>query len=113
MIQEYVKRNNATTLKQYLPELKKLSSYLFGDPKRDDTTHLNGFDKAWKKATCDDPNFIQTQLDVGEAMYMKPALKYAAAVGIKSNLGKAIFYDTIVQHGWQVKLFIIRLHRTQ
>lgn len=95
VVQEYVKRNKTSTLKQYLPQLKKLSSYLFGDPKRDDTTHLKGFDKAWKQATCNDPNFIQAQLDVGESMYMKPAIKYAASVGVKSNLGKAIFYGKI------------------
>lgn len=26
---------------------------------------------------------------------MKPALKYAASVGVKSNLGKAIFYGIL------------------
>lgn len=53
---------------------------------------MKGFPAAWKQATCDDPVFIRTQLDVGESMYMKPAMKYAASVGVKSNLGKAIFY---------------------
>lgn len=113
-------------MKKYLNELKRLSSFLFGDPQRDDTKNLNGFPNAWKKAACEDPVFVQTQLDVGQSMYLKPALKYAASVGVKSNLGKAIFYgkcrfvvnsnevwiadalcmihvDTIVQHGWQVK----------
>lgn len=68
---------------------------MFGDPRRDDTLHLVGFPKAWKSATCNDPVFIQTQLDVGQAMYMKPALKYAASAGVKSNLGKAIFYGKL------------------
>ncbi|KAI8076265.1 lysozyme-like domain-containing protein [Thamnidium elegans] len=101
VVKEYVKRVPKSTLRTYLPELKRLSNFLFGDPKRDDTSKLKGFPTAWKTATCKDPIFIRTQLDVGEAMYMKPALKYAASVGVKSNLGKAIFYDTIVQHGWQ------------
>lgn len=91
-MKEYVKRQPKASLAKYLPELKRLSSFLFGDPKRDDTSHLNGFAEAWKTATCNDPMFIRTQLDVGESMYLKPALKYAASAGVKSNLGKAIFY---------------------
>lgn len=89
-----------------MPELKRLSTFLFGDPKRDDTSHLVGFPKAWKTATCNDPVFIQTQLDVGQAMYMKPALKYAASVGVKSNLGKAIFYGKFTIFIYKSFIFI-------
>ncbi len=92
VIRQYIKRAPKSPLKKYLPELKRLSSFLFGDPKRDSTTKLKGFPNEWKKATCNDPLFVRTQLDVGESMYLKPALKYAASVGVKSNLGKAIFY---------------------
>ncbi|KAL9559130.1 hypothetical protein PS6_000934 [Mucor atramentarius] len=101
VVKEYIRREPKAPMKKYLNELKRLSSFLFGDPKRDDTKNLSGFPNAWKKAACEDPVFVQTQLDVGQSMYLKPALKYAASVGVKSNLGKAIFYDTIVQHGWQ------------
>ncbi|EIE82192.1 hypothetical protein RO3G_06897 [Rhizopus delemar RA 99-880] len=92
VVKEYIRRKPKASIKKYIPALKKLTTYDFGDPKRDDTTQLKGFDKAWHKTTCDDPVFIQTQLDVGQSMYLKPALKYAASVGIHSNLGKAIFY---------------------
>ncbi|CAO3634917.1 unnamed protein product [Mucor hiemalis] len=92
VVKEYVKRVPKSPLAKYLQELKRLSGFLFGDPQRDDTSKLKGFPAAWKKATCNDPVFIRTQLDVGESMYMKPAMKYAASVGVKSNLGKAIFY---------------------
>lgn len=92
MVQEYVKREPKAAMKKYLNELKRLSSFLFGDPQRDDTKNLSGFPEAWKKASCEDPVFVQTQLDVGQSMYLKPALKYAASVGVESNLGKAIFY---------------------
>ncbi|CEP08619.1 hypothetical protein [Parasitella parasitica] len=101
VVKEYVKRQPQASMKKYLGELARLSNFTFGDPERDNTDKLGGFDAAWKKTTCDDPVFVQTQLDVGQSMYLKPALKYAASVGVKSNLGKAIFYDTIVQHGWQ------------
>lgn len=87
-----MKRVPKASIGKYLTELKRLSSFLFGDPKRDDTSKLSGFAQAWKTTTCNDPVFIRTQLDVGESMYLKPALKYAASVGVTSNLGKAIFY---------------------
>ncbi|KAI8646354.1 lysozyme-like domain-containing protein [Parasitella parasitica] len=92
VVNEYVKRQPKASMKKYLGELARLSKFTFGDPQRDNTDKLGGFDAAWKKATCDDPVFVQTQLDVGQSMYMKPALTYAASVGVKSNLGKAIFY---------------------
>ena len=92
VVKEYVRRVPKSPMAKYVPELKRLSSFLFGDPRRDDTTKLNGFPAAWKKAACSDPNFIQTQLDVGHSMYLVPSLKYAASVNITSNLGKAIFY---------------------
>ncbi|KAI8997394.1 lysozyme-like domain-containing protein [Pilobolus umbonatus] len=111
VVKEYVKRVPKAPLKKYLNELKRLSKFSFGDPKRDDTKNLSGFPAAWKKAACEDPNFTQTQLDMGSAMYMKPAMKYAASVKVRSNLGKAIFYDTIVQHGWQYVEGFINLPR--
>lgn len=96
VVKEYVRRQPKANMKKYLNELKRLSSFLFGDPQRDNTKNLSGFASAWKKASCEDPVFVQTQLDVGQSMYLKPALKYAASVGVKSNLGKAIFYGKFI-----------------
>ncbi|KAI9485856.1 MAG: lysozyme-like domain-containing protein [Benjaminiella poitrasii] len=101
VIKEYVKRVPKSSMKKYLSALKALTELPFGDYRRDNTSGLSGFASAWKNAACQDPVFVQTQLDVGQSMYLKPALKYAASVNVTSNLGKAIFYDTIVQHGWQ------------
>lgn len=92
VVTQYLKRHPKSKLKKYLPELRRLSKLPFGDAGRDNTSGLKGYSKAWQKAACKDAEFIQTQLDVGHAMYLKPALKYAASVGIKSNLGKALFY---------------------
>lgn len=101
VVKEYVKRSPSAPIAKYLPELARLSGFLFGDPERDNTNNLVGYPEAWQNATCTDPIFTRVQLDVGESMYLKPGLKYAASVNVTSNLGKAIFYDTIVQHGWQ------------
>lgn len=81
-----------------MPELTRLSKLKFCDTKRNDTSKLASYPKDWAHAACTDPAFVQTQLDVGQAMYLKPALKYAASVGVKSNLGKAIFYGRFRQN---------------
>ncbi|ORZ17839.1 lysozyme-like domain-containing protein, partial [Absidia repens] len=102
VVQDYGKRKHKNPFKRYMKELAKLSSYKFNDPRRADTSKLKGFAKVWKKTACSDPMFVQTQIDVGHAMYLKPSLKYAASVGVKSNLGKALFYGK-----FEIYLFIM------
>lgn len=98
MVKQYLKRNPKSKLRKSLKELKRLSQLDFGDSGRADTSTLDkhGYMKAWQHAACNDARFIQTQLDVGHAMYLKPAMKYAASVGVHSNLGKAFFYGMCV-----------------
>ncbi|KAI9286420.1 lysozyme-like domain-containing protein [Umbelopsis sp. AD052] len=111
VIKQYTKRKPKNGLTKYVPELTRLSKLKFCDRHRNDTKKLSGYPAAWTKTACSDPNFVQTQLDVGFAMYLAPALKYAASVQVKSNLGKAIFYDTIINHGWQYVEPLINLPR--
>ena len=94
VVLQYLKRRPKSPLKKSLSELKRLSQYSFSDPRRASIKKLKstGYEKAWKNAACTDAAFVQTQLDIGHSMYLKPALKYAASVGVHSNLGKAIFY---------------------
>ncbi|KAI8581195.1 hypothetical protein K450DRAFT_233575 [Umbelopsis ramanniana AG] len=111
VIQQYTKRKPKNSLTKYVPELTRLSKLKFCDTQRNDTKKLSGYPAAWTKTACTDPTFVQTQLDVGFAMYLAPALKYAASVNVQSNLGKAIFYDTIINHGWQYVEPLINLPR--
>jgi hypothetical protein len=92
VINQYTKRKFNNTLTKYIPELTRLSKLAFCDKGRNDTSNLSGYPTDWAMAACSDPVFVQTQLDVGHAMYLQPALKYAASVNVTSNLGKAIFY---------------------
>ncbi|KAI8061589.1 lysozyme-like domain-containing protein [Gongronella butleri] len=108
---EYGSRVNPNPFQQYMTELAKLSSYPFGDPRRADVSQLKDFPKVWESTACTKPDFVQTQLDVGHSMYLQPSLKYSASVNVTSNLGKAIFYDTIIQHGWQYVEPLINLPR--
>ncbi|GAB5590949.1 hypothetical protein Unana1_05849 [Umbelopsis nana] len=111
VINQYTQRKPKNALAKYVPELTRLSKLKFCDKHRNDTNKLTTYHKDWTHTACTDPTFVQTQLDVGHAMYLKPALKYAASVGVKSNLGKAIFYDTIINHGWQYVEPLINLPR--
>jgi hypothetical protein len=95
VINQYTQRKPKNALTKYVPELTRLSKLKFCDKQRNDTNKLTNYPKDWTHTACTDPTFVQTQLDVGHAMYLKPALKYAASVGVQSNLGKAIFYGTV------------------
>ncbi|KAM3589771.1 hypothetical protein VKS41_000624 [Umbelopsis sp. WA50703] len=111
VINQYTQRKPKNALAKYVPELERISKLKFCDTKRNDTSGLSGFPKDWSSIACKDPEFVQTQLDVGNAMYLQPALQYAKSVGVTSNLGKAIFYDTIINHGWQYVEPLINLPR--
>ncbi|RUS27352.1 lysozyme-like domain-containing protein [Jimgerdemannia flammicorona] len=113
VVQEYNKRtNNKNNLYKFTPELARLSKLPFCDVKRGSVTKLGQpYFKAWEKSACTDPRFVETQIDVGRSMYLHPALKFAASVGVKSNIGKAFFYDTIIQHGWQFVEPLINIRR--
>jgi hypothetical protein len=92
VINQYTKRKPKNTLTKYISELTRLSNLAVCDKGRNDTSQLTSYPQDWSKAACSDPVFVQTQLDVGHAMYLQPALKYAAIVNVTTNLGKAIFY---------------------
>jgi chitosanase len=63
-----------------------------------DTSQLDGYPEAWRAASRD-PVFQQVQDNVLQASYLEPAIAKARAQGVRSALGIAIFFDTILQHG--------------
>jgi len=111
VVKEYTVRNPKNKLAKYLPELARLSALPFCDPGRNDTSGLGRYYHDWTTASCRDPLFVRVQLDVGQSMYLRPSVRFAALNGIKSNLGKAIFYDTIIEHGWQYVEPLINIWR--
>jgi chitosanase len=46
-----------------------------------------------------DKVFRAVQDEVSDELYYQPAINRASQVGIQTALGKAIFYDTVIQHG--------------
>ncbi|RUS28931.1 lysozyme-like domain-containing protein [Jimgerdemannia flammicorona] len=102
VVQEYNKRTNKNALSKFTAELSRLSNLPFCNSTRASISKLGQpYVDAWVESACTDSVFVQTQLDLGHAMYLRPALKFAAYSGVTSNVGKAIFYDTIIEHGWQ------------
>lgn len=104
---------NNTAFANYTKELERLSELPYCDNKnaRNDTSGLDGFPGVWADQACNNPNFVETQLDVGRAMYAEPAMRFAAQYNVTSPLGFALFYDTIIQHGWQYTEPTINLPR--
>jgi len=89
VIGRYAKLVPDTELKRFLPEL----------PPQSDGRRLAGFAAAWRKE-------VQRSGQLGVAcdaeadeLYFLPAMQAAAAAGVSSPVGQAIFYDTWLQHG--------------
>ncbi|KAF7986061.1 hypothetical protein HWV62_41444 [Athelia sp. TMB] len=114
VVQQFNKRfPKSTVFAKYTKELERLSALPYCDNKnaRNDTSGLQGFPKVWADQACHNPDFVETQLDTGRAMYVEPAMRFAAQYNVTSPLGFALFYDTIIQHGWQYTEPTINLPR--
>ncbi|HWB37167.1 MAG TPA: chitosanase [Rugosimonospora sp.] len=64
----------------------------------DDVSALAGFPGAWRAAALD-PAFRQVQDDVLADRAYQPAYRLADTLGIRTALGLAIIYDSLLQHG--------------
>lgn len=114
VVQEYISRFPDTNpFANYSKELQRLSALPFCGNRdaRNDTSGLQDYPKTWMTQACKEPGFVRTQLDVGSGMYVLPAMRFAAQWDIKTPLGFALFYDTIIQHGWQYTEPTINLPR--
>lgn len=98
VIQRFTKQVSNNPLVKYIPELKRLDSLPEDSSKRADVSHLQGFPQAWK-SLANNKLFRAAQDSVVDDWYYSPAMSRADQVGLKTALGRAIFYDTIIQHG--------------
>ncbi len=80
-------------LADYLSRLKILA-----DEEDDNTSTIVGFPEAWKRAALD-ARFRGVQDAVIDELYYQPAMKVGDMLGVTSALGRAMLYDTIIQHG--------------
>jgi chitosanase len=90
VIGRYMAHVPDTPLKQFLPELP---------PHKWTDQRLDAFPHVWRKE-IHASRFLGDACDEeANVLYFGPAMESAAAVGIKSPIGLAIFYDTLLQHG--------------
>ena len=90
VIDRYAAHVPDTPLKRFLPQLP---------PLKWSKQELTGFPAAWRREIKASKFLGIACDDEADALYFRPAVESAAAVGIHSAIGKAIFYDTILQHG--------------
>ncbi|KAI9596254.1 lysozyme-like domain-containing protein, partial [Syncephalis fuscata] len=102
VVEKYVKYRPGVTLARYLPELRRLAALPSCDTTGKENIHnLNGFAAAWSAANQRDTAlFRQIQDNIAEQHYLIPALKFAHKYGATTALSQAVFYDTVVQHGY-------------
>ena len=81
-------------LAHFLPELLRLNTAA----KKEDTSGLKGFRRAWKQAAYD-PKFCKVQDEVTDEMYYAPSVQHAADLGLHFPLLVAAIYDAVIQHG--------------
>lgn len=90
VIDRYARLVQDTDLKRFLPELP---------PQSDGRSRLAGFAAAWRAEVQRSGQLGVACDEEADDLYFLPAMKAAAAVGVSSPIGQAIFYDTWLQHG--------------
>jgi len=93
VVKKYTDKKKDNPLAKYVKEMKRLA-----DEESDDTSNLDGYESAWKKASKD-AVFRQVQDEVVDEVYYEPAMKIGDGVGAKKALTLCALYDTIIQHG--------------
>ena len=90
VIDRYAAHVPTTPLKRFLPQLP---------PVKWSGQALDGFPTAWLKEIKASTLLGRACDEEADVLYFNPAVEAAAALGIRSAIGKAIFYDTLLQHG--------------
>lgn len=92
VINRYAQDVPDTPLTRFLPHLPPLADGT-------STTALAGFPEAWRKE-IEASDLLGIACDEeADQLYTRPALAAAEAAGVRSAIGKSIFYDTWLQHG--------------
>ncbi|WCB91680.1 Chitosanase [Baekduia alba] len=93
-VEAYAQRRPDNGLVAYLPVLRRRAAS--GSASTDGLGRR--FVAAWRAASRD-MAFRAAQDDVVDELYFEPAAERAAAIGLRTPLAVAIFYDTAIEHG--------------
>ena len=91
VVSRYTKLRPDNPLARYLPALREVDG-------TGSVEGLDGFAVAWARA-ADDPVQRRVQDDLVDELYFDPAMAMAAETGVRTPLGQAIIWDTMIQHG--------------
>lgn len=94
LVEKYTAAVPSNGLAKYLPALRSVNG-------TSSTSGLSGFESAFatEDAGVNRAKFRKAQDELVDYLYFNPAMTLASAVGVKSALGQAIFWDTAIQHG--------------
>ncbi|KAI9495185.1 lysozyme-like domain-containing protein [Zychaea mexicana] len=103
LIREFSEIKPENQLVSHLSRLSEISQLNSCDiTQRASTAGLDSFCDSWKAEACsDDQKFASFQRQWTLNNYLIPSARFAAGAGVTSALGQLIFYDTIIQHGYQ------------
>ncbi|MFI2710505.1 chitosanase [Micromonospora sp. NPDC018662] len=94
VVQSYAAQVGPTPLsRRYLTVLARLST-----DQDASVADLGGLPEAWARASTD-TRFRRAQDDVLESRYFAPSLSLARKLDIRTQLGVAILFDSMLQHG--------------
>lgn len=91
LVENYTAAVPDNVLAKYLPALRAVNGSA-------STEGLEGFEQDFATA-AKDPQFIAEQDALVDKLYFNPAIAIAEENGVKTALGQAIFWDTIILHG--------------
>ncbi|MPV88619.1 chitosanase [Georgenia ruanii] len=91
VVRRYADLKPGNVLAKYIPALEEVDG-------SDSMAGLDGFAAAWGQA-AKDPAQRRLQDEVVDELYFRPAMQMADELGIRTPLGQAILWDTMIQHG--------------
>jgi chitosanase len=91
LVRRYTEAEPGNVLAKYIPALEAVDG-------TDSEDGLDGFAEDWA-AAARDPEQRALQDALVDELYFQPAMAMAADIGVRTPLGQAILWDTMIQHG--------------
>ncbi|CDS07538.1 hypothetical protein LRAMOSA01487 [Lichtheimia ramosa] len=102
VVKTYTKEKPGNELAGFISRLSDLDTLdTCNLGQRASTSGLEQFCDAWRREACLDDHFAQIQSNWAYEHYVVPSARIAASAGVYSPLGQLVFYDAIIQHGYQ------------
>ncbi len=99
VVESYCEEKSLEQICSFLPRLREINlRFIQTRNPNPDVSGIENFEIVWRKTSAD-PYFRKIQDDFVNRLYLVPALQKAETLGLNTPIGKAIFFDTFIQHG--------------